>query len=180
MQSENPELQFDRGHASFLIEIDATRCLGSAFDRYRELMEESSPSPPSTERAQSKASGKTSFHCGKVRALSEIQKSMLNWILLNQDSFVSDIARVVRSYYASAEWADWEPGDYSGRAAPPPTIPDGYALEDFIRMPAIFLNANACVFGVAVQTAWFDEGGLGLRFTDYVNSEIGEDSVALV
>jgi len=169
-------LQFERGSAYFRYRLDAADALGKRFHEYRCAVGDDDGASPAKQRPQVPD---VVFCCGMVRALTQNQWTQFRWIVEYQGILVESIGQLVRSYYCSPRWMRWKPGDYIGRIPCPPTIPEGFVIEDLLRISHIVLAKETPEFGVAVAVAWSDDA-LGIRFSHQDAVMVGEDSVAFL
>jgi hypothetical protein len=189
--AENISWRIKEDEASFDYHIEAARRLGKRFDEYQALVKGKTTTSNAAVSADGAAAMGNElkhppirFRCGWiVRRVpgapiiaipTEPQKVMFGWILEHQQKLVDSVGELVRACYSQEKPEGWcyeggpppprgvKPLPFLG-AGPAPAIPEGFALDDFIRIGDVYLNAKVLIFGVRVRLAW-SKGHIGLRY----------------
>jgi hypothetical protein len=110
--------------------------------------------------------------------ISETHKSTIDYILLNQESFVEDIRQNIFEYYTFL-WNDYLKDFEDEIKYPNPKINGSQIIDSMIKPKAIHMagKIDEGYFGICFRCTFENEHGLGIKLRNYKVKYVGGEDV---
>jgi len=110
--------------------------------------------------------------------ISEIHKSTIDYIIVNQELFVEDIRKSVFEYYTFL-WNDYLKDFEDEIKYPNPAINGAQIIDSMIKPNSIHLAGKISegYFGICFICTFEDEHGLGIVLRDYKVNKVGGSDI---
>ncbi len=141
--------------------------------------ETSAPSARGPSQQEAFRPGQVKVSIGSGKQMSANQRSLFEWLIVNQDRMVQEVKAAIYEYYKRV-YPEYRNSQRQGPwlALEIPEVVQGNEIDDNLRLTELVLHRKKPRIGLLFDCTWEDEHGFGVRMDDFRVAEVGDAAVA--